>query len=77
MALTDAMLGLIGAAVIVYFTLYKNKTRWKRMIGATALIVIGVSLGVINDTPAMYVPAAMLLLVGGIRLVEDASEVAN
>lgn len=77
MALTDGMLGLLAAGVLVYFTLLTSKTRWKRIVGSAAFLVLGVGFGLVADTAIMYIPGAICMLIGGIQLLQEAAAMVN
>ena len=77
MALTNAFMALIVAQIGVYVILYRNKVRWVRMVGAFALIGVGVSFVVIEDTVSMYIFFLISLMVAVIGLMKDVASLVK
>lgn len=73
MALTDAFLALVFAQIILYVVLYTSKTRWKRIVGAGGIIVVGFSYVLIADTIVMMILMLISLMVGGIKIFDEVS----
>lgn len=71
MALTDGFIAMIIALGITYYFLFTSPTRWKRMAGAVGVILIGVSLGTVEDTIPMFVLSMINLGIGLMKLAEE------
>lgn len=77
MAVTDAMLGLTLAVVLLYITMYNHKKRVWRMVGCVAIIVVTGALGAVEDSLVMYSVFLVNLMVCGLRLINDVSMIVQ
>jgi len=73
MAVSDGTLFILIAQIAVYALLYKNKTRLYRIIGCFAMIIVGVSSVMIEDTVPAFIFFGISAMIGGIKLFEELS----
>lgn len=71
MALTDGFIAVVIALGLLYFFMYNHKTRWIRMVGCFAIMIVGVGLGAIADTVPMFILMSINLLIAGLKFIMD------
>lgn len=71
MALSDAFIALLAAQIGVYYILYENRIRWKRIMGAAGIILIGFAYVYIADSIPMMILMMMSLIIGATKMFEE------
>lgn len=76
MAVSDSALFILIAQLGLYATLYSHKVRLWRIIGCFAMITVGLSAVMVEDTLPAFVFAGMSAIIAGSKLFHEVTKVA-
>lgn len=69
--ITDGMIFIVLSQIGVYFVLYNHKVRLWRFIGCFAMILVGLSAVMVEDTVPAFVFAGISIIIAFVQFVRD------